>query len=154
MTNTVTGGDSYKPAAELWPDVPRMDGLTPSQMEDLPLPIKLLMRTVLANLGQNANELGDRSIDWISYDFSGAPADVGNFYTADKMSATGWEADSNSSCASGSAEGLAQSGVFCAFKKTEDGKDKLLAIIATQEDSSKPTGVFFLRLEGPVTTTP
>jgi len=149
VSNAVTGGESYKPAAELWSDVPKMDGLTPSAMEDLPLPVKLLMRTVLANLGQNASELGDRSIDWISYDFSGTPDDVSSFYTNDKMSADGWESDSGNSCASGGAAQVPGSGVFCAFQKTENGTQRMLAIISTQEDASKPTGVFFLRLEGP-----
>ena len=149
VTDAVTGGDTFKPAAQLWSDVPPMPGLTPSEMEDVPLPIKLLMRTVLANLGQDANALGSRSIDWISYDLAGTPADVSNFYTSDMMSANGWEADSSTSCANGSATGLSESGVFCAFKKTENGTDKMLAVIATQEDTSKPTGVFFLRLEAP-----
>ena len=55
VTDAVTGGDTFKPAAQLWSDVPPMPGLTPSELEDVPLPIKLLMRTVLANLGQDAN---------------------------------------------------------------------------------------------------
>jgi hypothetical protein len=149
VTDTVTGGDSFKPAAQLWSDVPPMPGLTPSELEDIPLPVKLLMRTVIANLGQDPTDQTQRGIDWISYDLSGTPTDVGNFYTTELMTANGWEADSTSSCGSGSATGVAESGTFCAFKKTEGGMEKMLAIIAMQEDASKPTGVFFLRLEAP-----
>lgn len=154
VTNTVTGGDTFKPAAQLWSDVPAMPGLTPSDLEDIPLPIKLLMRTVLGNLGRLNPEGTDQStgnIDWISYNYNGAPSDVSAFYTTELMAANGWDADSTTSCGSGSATGLAESGTFCAFQKTEGSTQTMLAIIATQEDSTKPTGVFFLRLEGPVT---
>jgi hypothetical protein len=124
-----------------------MPGLTPSELEDLPLPVKLLMRTVLANLGQDPTDQTERRIDWISYDLAGTPTDVSNFYTTELMTANGWEVDSTSSCGSGSATGVAESGTFCAFQKTEGGTQKMLAIIATQEDATKPTSVFFLRLE-------
>jgi len=150
VTDEVTGGDSFKPAAELWSDVPRMDGLEPSELEDLPLPVKLLMRTMIGNLGRLNAEGEDQTtgnIDWISYNRGGTPEDVSAFYTPELMAGNAWETDSGSACASGSATGLAESGVFCSFTKTENGTDKLLAIIATQEDASKPTGIFFLRLE-------
>ena len=150
ITDTVTGGQSFKPATQLWSDVPPMPGVTSSAMEDLPLPVKLLMRTILGNLGRLNPQGTDQStgnIDWISYDLNGTPADVGNFYTADLMSANGWQADSTSACASATATGASGSGVFCSFTKTENGTQKILGIIATQEDTSKPTSVFFLRLE-------
>jgi hypothetical protein len=147
VTDAVTGGDTFKPAAQLWSDVPPMPGLAPSDLEDVPLPVKLLMRTVIANLGQDPTDQTQRGIDWISYDFDGAPTDVGNFYTTELMTANGWETDSTSSCGGGSATGVSASGTFCAFQKTEGGMQKMLAIIATQEDASKPTSVFFLRLE-------
>jgi hypothetical protein len=155
VTNTVTGGESYSPAAELWSDVPRMDGLTPSELEDIPLPVKLIMRTVLGNLGRLNPEGEDQttgSIDWISFNLSGAPADVGSFYTPDLMTANGWEHTDNSTCVSASQQGMPQGGVFCVFQKNQGGTETQLAIIATQEDASKPTGVFFLRLEGPAAT--
>jgi hypothetical protein len=124
-----------------------MDGLAPSDLEDVPLPVKLLMRTVIASMGQDPSDQTQRGIDWISYDFGGTPMDVSNFYTTELMTANGWEADSTSSCGSASATGVAQSGTFCAFKKTEGGMEKMLAIIATQDDAANPTSVFFLRLE-------
>ena len=97
VTDTITGGDSFKPAAQLWSDVPRMDSLTPSELEDLPLPVKLLMRTILGNLGKFNAEGEDQTtgnIDWISYDHAGTPADVSNFYTPELMAGNGWETDS------------------------------------------------------------
>ncbi|HET6845805.1 MAG TPA: hypothetical protein VFH29_03165 [Anaerolineales bacterium] len=155
ITNTVTGGDTFKPAAQLWSDVPPMPGLTTSAAEDLPLPVKLLMRTILGNLGRLNPQGTDQTtgnIDWISYELNGTPQDVSNFYTADLMTANGWEADSTNACASGAATGASGSGAFCGFKKTENGTEKILGIIATQEDTSKPTSVFFLRLETAATS--
>ena len=99
-----------------------MPGLTPSELEDVPLPVKLLMRTIIGNLGAGSRrDQTHGQFDWISYDCSGTPTDVSNFYTAELMTANGWEADSTSSCGSGSATGVAESGTFCAFKKTEGG---------------------------------
>lgn len=144
------GGDNYKPAAQLWSDVPRMDGLTASEAEDLPLPVKLLMRTILGNLGRLNAEGEDQTtgnIDWISFK-SSAPADeIGRFYSPELMAASGWEQGDGSNCMSGDAEGLTTGAVLCAFGKKENGKDISLAIIATQDESTKETSVFFLRLE-------
>jgi len=156
VTDAVTGGDSFKPASALWSDVPPMSGLTPSELEDLPLPVKLLMRTMIGNLGRLNAEGEDQTtgnIDWISYNSSGTPEDVKNFYTAETMAGNGWAVEGSEACGSGSVSGLAETGTFCSFSKTEGGKDILLAIIATQEEAGKPTGVFFLRLEVDAGTT-
>ena len=150
IDSVVGGGDNYKPAAQLWSDVPRMDGLTPSEAEDLPLPVKLLMRTILGNLGRLNAEGEDQTtgnIDWISFNSSATPDEIGKYYTPELMATSGWEQSEGSNCLSGEAEGVTTGAVFCAFGKKENGKDIALAIIATQDDSAKPTGVFFLRLE-------
>ncbi|HEY5983600.1 MAG TPA: hypothetical protein VIU38_09005, partial [Anaerolineales bacterium] len=148
--DSATGGENFKPAAALWSDVPPMDGLTPGQLQDLPLPIKLLVRTILGNLGR-LNAPGEDqttgNIDWISYDHAGTPQDVAAFYTADLMASNGWAQTEGSGCSTASADGVPQGGVFCVFTKEGGGTTTQLAIIATQEDASKPTGVFFLRLE-------
>lgn len=156
VTEAVTGGDSFKPATALWSDVPPMSGLTPSELEDLPLPVKLLMRTMIGNLGRLNAEGEDQTtgnVDWISYNSSGTPDDVESFYTPELMAGNGWAAEGSEACTGGSASGLAESGTLCTFSKTEGGEDILLAIIATQEEAGKPTGVFFLRLEVPADST-
>ena len=46
IANRITGDDQrMKRSTDLWPDVPRIDGLAESEME-MPLAIKVLMRTV------------------------------------------------------------------------------------------------------------
>ena len=157
VTDNVTGGDSYKPAAQLWSDVPRMDGLTASELEDLPLPIKLLMRTVIGNLGRLNPEGEDQttgSIDWISFNSTGTTEDIRNFYTPELMAANGWDQTESSSCLTGSEQGIPQVGAFCVFGKEQNGIQSMLAIFATQDESTQQTSVFFLRLETAATPMP
>ena len=48
--STLTGSDTnLKKVADLWSDVPRMDGIVSSEA-DMPMFIKILMRTALNNL--------------------------------------------------------------------------------------------------------
>jgi hypothetical protein len=142
------GGPDLQKTDELWSDVPRMDGLSPSDME-LPLAIKVLMRTVLNNLWRVNKEGEDKtpvSGDWIVFTTSGTPADVQSFYTNERMASFGnWELGKNSTCLDGKDKGV--NGVLCVFQKTADKKQVELAIIAMQDDKTKQTNVFYLRLE-------
>src|SRR5438445_9384002 len=73
-----TGGQQMTKVDELWSDVPRMDGLSHSDLE-LPLTIKILMRTALNNLWRLNKEGEDKtpvSGDWIVFSSGGPPSDV------------------------------------------------------------------------------
>jgi len=156
VSKAVGGSDNLTVVSQLWPDVPRMDGLTPSQM-DLPLPVKLLMRAVLGNLGR-LNKPGEDqttgNIDWIVFTTTKTSDDVKNFYTNAQMTAQGWQASQNSTCVSGSEQGITQVGVFCAFQKHSSDQETDLLIVAAPDDQTKQTNVFFLRLEVAGTPTP
>ncbi len=149
------GGSNYQAVTSLWSDVPPMDGLQPSQM-DLPLPIKLLMRTVLGNLGRLNPQGQDQTtgnIDWIVYTTAKSPTDVQNFYNNARMVSKGWDdAKQESTCVSGNDSSSAQVGVMCAFQKQKENIQ--LAIIITEDASTKQTDVFFLRLQETPTPTP
>jgi len=142
-----TGTDMPK-ASELWDDVPRMDGLSPSDIEP-PLAIKLIMRTVLNNLWRMNKEGEDKtpvSGDWIAFTHNGPPEDVRNFYTNDRMTSFGnWEPSKQSTCVDGKDKGV--DGVLCVFQKVADKKQIGLAIIAGEDEKTKQTTVFYLRLE-------
>ena len=157
VANPLTGGDqAMRTVSQLWSDVPPMDGMTPSQM-DMPLPIKLMVRTVLGNLGRLNKEGEDRTtgnIDWIVFTSSGTPSDVANFYTSDRMAASGWSRTDTSPCVSGSAQGIPQVGLLCVFAKQQGGTQTQLAIIAALDEKSTEMNVFFLRLEVAGTPTP
>jgi len=155
VNQAVGGGENYQTVSSLWSDVPPMDGFQPSQM-DLPLPVKLLMRTVLGNLGRLNPKGQDQTtgnIDWIVFTTTKSPTDVQNFYTNARMMAKGWDdAGQDSSCVSGDNSSTAQVGVVCAFQKQKENLQ--LAIIVTEDASTKQTDVFFLRLQANPTPTP
>lgn len=142
--NSVTGGGNMRTVSTLWSDVPRMDGMTQSDV-DMPLPMKLMMRTIIVNLGRTANA-GD-NIDWIAFTTNKTPDDVQKFYTNARMKTSGWEASDNSTCLSGSEQGISQVGVFCVFVKQQGNTETGLVIIAALDDQTKQTDLFFLRLE-------
>jgi len=141
-------GPEMTRTSELWSDVPRMDGLSPSEME-LPPTIKLLMRTALNNLWRLNKEGEDKTPatgDWIVFTLNGPPTDVKNFYTNERMTSFGqWEASKQSTCLDGKDKGI--DGILCVFQKAANKKQIGLAIIAVQDDKTKQTGVFYLRIE-------
>ncbi len=154
--NSVTGGENMKTVAQLWSDVPRIDGLQQSDM-DMPLGIKLVMRAVIGNLGRLNKEGEDRTtgnIDWIVFTTNKTPDDVKKFYTNARMKASGWVASDNSTCLSGSEQGFAEVGLFCAFLKEQGNKETALIIIAAADDKTKQTNLFFLRIEAEGTPVP
>lgn len=146
----VPGGTDMNRTAELWTDVPRMDGLAPSDME-LPLAMKILIRTALNNLWRLNKEGEDKTPatgDWIVFTSDGKPADVQNFYTNTRMTSFGnWEASKKTTCLDGKDSGIV--GVLCLFEKIADNKQIGLAIAAMQDDKTKKTNIFFVRVEKP-----
>ena len=155
-TNQAAGREDMRTVSSLWSDVPQMDGLTASQM-DMPTPLKLIIRTLLGNLGRLNPQGQDQTtgtIDWIVFTTDKSPQDVQNFYTNERMTANGWDASENSTCLNGSEQGFPQVGVFCVFVKTQDGKGVQLAILTAQDDQTKKNNVFFLRLEESPTPVP
>jgi len=149
LANKLTGTDKLTKTEEFWSDVPQMDGMTPSELE-LPLAVKLLMRTVLNNLWRFNKEGEDKtpaSGDWAAYQTDGTPSDVQSFYTNDRMSSFGnWDTEKKSTCIEGKDKGV--DGVICVFKKTVDTNDVGLAIIAMPDEKNK-TNIFFIRVDVP-----
>lgn len=155
--NAATGGNSGMTAVtQLWNDVPRMDGMTPSTA-DIPAPLKLVMRTVIGNLGLLNAQGEDRTtgnIDWVAFTTNKTPNDVQNYYTTARMASGGWKATDQGACFNGGEKGIATIGLVCPFMKQQGGKETGLAIIAVQDNQTSPTSVFFLRLEENATPVP
>jgi len=129
-----------------------MDHFAPSDME-MPLPIKIVVRTVLNNMWRLNKEGEDRTPatgDWIVFTTTDAPADVQNFYTNARMTSFGqWQASDKQTCVDVKDKGL--NGTLCVYQKIVDKKVVGLAIIAGQDEKTKQTNVFFLRVESPAT---
>ena len=149
ITDKLTGGDKMKQVADLWSDVPRMEGMTKSEGE-MPTWLRLLVRPVLSTMMRGVND-GKDAGDWdvVFYTVAGkTPKDVKDFYTPERMTTQGWERKGDSTCMNLSGDRA----VLCAFTKHADGKDVGLAIIAASDEQGKETSIFFLRNEA--TSTP
>ena len=148
---TITGSDTeLKKVGTLWSDVPKMEGLTSSE-SDMPLFVKLLMRTALNNLYRLNKEGEDKTPstgDWAAFTTTQSPQDVQNFYSNDRMTSfANWDASKNSTCLNGKDQGF--NGVACVFHKNANKKDIGLLVVAAQDDQKKQTNVFFVRVESP-----
>jgi len=138
--------ESTKPTvADLWSDVPKMDGLQNSDM-DLPLPIKLLAQPILDRyLGGETSK-----VHWIVFTSNKSPEDVKNFYTNERMTSYGhWDASKNSTCMTGESKGFSEVGLFCVFEKTEQTRQTGLMILTGTGKTSEPMTVFFFRVQNP-----
>jgi len=133
---------------DLWPDVPKMDGLANSEAE-LPIFIHVLMRTALNNLYRLNKEGEDKTPakgDWAVFTTPKSPDDVKSFYSNERMTSFGqWDASQKSTCLDGKQYNF--SGAFCVFAKTVNNRGNGLMIVASQDEKKKETTVFFVRVE-------
>ena len=144
VKNPLTGSDSgMKTVSSLWSDVPKMDGLSSSELE-MPLTVKLLMRTALNQIGGRG---GKDTGDWIVFQTTRTADDVTTFYSNDRMAANGWDKSDKSTCLKGSELGFPQAGTVCLFSKSAGGKDIALMILPAQGEKAGQVNVFFLRVE-------
>jgi hypothetical protein len=143
-------GLSTQKADSLWSDVPRMDGLNDSPMDDLPLAVKLVMHGFV-NLALNSDKKNSKNLttDWIFFDYKGGASDATGFYTAEKMKSFGnWSLPEGmpSPCLNGKDKGI--DGDVCLFQKTENGRQHGLIIISLPaKEKDVPVFVYFLRAE-------
>lgn len=150
LIDRVAGSETgFTNASELWSDVPRMEGLTPSEME-MPFYVKLVMRTAMSQILAG----GTGGADWIVFSTDKTSEDVQGFYTNQRMAQNGWIASENSTCLRGSEQGMPQVGLFCVFLKEAEGRQTGLMVIASPNEEAKNTTVAFIRVENQVTPTP
>jgi hypothetical protein len=118
---------------------------------EMPLMIKVLVRTALNNLWRFNKDGEDKTPatgDWIVFTTASKPADIAAYYTNARMTSFGnWQGSNRSTCMDGKDKGV--NGVLCVFEKTADGKVTGLALIAAEDEKSKQTNLFFLRVERP-----
>jgi hypothetical protein len=152
VTDTVGGvADNLRGVTNLWDDVPRMEGLTASD-KDLPLPVKLIIRTVLAQVIGGGGE--GNSGDWILFTTDKTSDDVKAFYTNELMAEHGWENSDTSTCLDGSDQGVTQVGAVCVFQKQEGNEYTGLLILSMAAEEAGMTNVIFVRVEGEQTPSP
>ncbi|MCC6188186.1 MAG: hypothetical protein IT318_04100 [Anaerolineales bacterium] len=138
------GGDELQAVAELWSDVPPMDGMTAAQQMEMPAWLKALARPVMDQMMKSLND-GQAAghWDWTAFALSGtAPADVQVFYSPDRMAEHGWQ-QAEAACLP-----MGEQGVLCSFTKEAGGTTTGLIVLAALDEEQKQTSVFFLRAEG------
>jgi hypothetical protein len=136
---------SMKSVAQLWSDVPRMDGMDQSQNIEMPMGLKIIAKKMLDGMMRGVNDGKDAGHwDWAAFSVNGkTPNDVQTFYTAERMSEHGWKSEGG--CTNMSA---GQEATFCAFTKQEGQKGTGLIIISAFDKESNATSMFFIRQEG------
>jgi hypothetical protein len=140
-------GGSASSVSSLWLDVPKMDGLTKSDL-NLPLEAKILIQGYFA-----AASKGQGSLDFIAFTTNASPADISDYYTFDRMGQADWKTNEQVGCttfaASTETPDSTSSGAICVFAKDEgNNKGALLAIFAAPDDkNSSQTDVYFARVE-------
>ena len=133
MVNTLMGGRSSGTVAELWADVPRMDGMTKAEL-DFPLAARLALQAV-----------SQGKMDFVAYSTDATPQAVLDYYTLERMNGSGWNAQDGTGCF-GDAE-TSSTGAICVFTKTTDGKEEVLGIVAANDESIGKTAIFFARID-------
>lgn len=133
--------------ADLWSDVPPMDGMTRSQQIDMPAGLKALGRPFLDGMMRGLNNGADAGHwDWTAFTVSGkTPSDVQTFYSSDRMANNGWKPEGG--CMSMSVSLSGDQATFCAFQKQEGHKTTGLLIIAANDKEHKAASIFFMRQE-------
>lgn len=136
---------------DLWPDVPKMDGITILQ-QDIPLEIRLVVQTFFAAASGNQG-----SINFIAYSTDKTPADVVAYYSTDRMKSAGWDSTNQTGCIADTSSSTPTNsqGGMCLFGKTaKDNTGTLLAIVPSVDSTTKKTDIFFARIELKDITTP
>ena len=143
MINGVSGlvsGQNAGTVTDLWPDVPKMEGLTKANL-DLPLPAKLAIQAFI-----KSSSKGDGSLDFISYTTKGTTQDVFDFYNLERMTGAGWNMKDQTGCAGD--QTTSSGGGFCFFgKDNSDNTGAILSIFTSEDTKTKETTVFFVRVD-------
>ena len=142
----VNGGNAGK-VAELWADVPKIDGLSKADLE-LPLPAKLAIQGFI-----KTSSKGEGSLDFISFNSNKSVAELTDFYSTGAMGEYGWNLKDQPGCTSGDPSNSA--GAVCFFgKENEDNSGSFLVIFAGEDSKTQQTTVFFMRADVKDLTTP
>jgi hypothetical protein len=137
IESLIGGGSGAGTVANLWPDVPALDGATKADLQ-LPAAAKLFIQAAFQG-----------RLEFIAYTTAKTPQEAQAFYTNERMQAAGWNAEAGG-CAN--APATTADAAFCMFGKKEDSKETGLILFMTPDEEKKNTQVFYVRVD--VTSTP
>ncbi len=145
LTSLIPGGGSAGTVSALWPDVPPFEGALRENI-DLPLPARIALQAMLR--GQ---------LEFIVYTTPQPIQAVKDFYTKDRMAASGWNPESSTGCSiASSGESKEQNPVedMCFFSKQEGNREVGLVILLLRDDKSAKTQIFYARVNLEATPAP
>lgn len=133
LAETLTGDPKAGTVSTLWPDVPPLAGATKADLE-IPLAARLAIRAMMQG-----------KINFIAFTTDQSAQDVQNFYSKERMTAVGWT-PSEKGCVSDS-EDEESHGAVCLFKRKTGTKEEGLAIVLAQDEKTKQTEIFYVRID-------
>ncbi|MGC8879311.1 MAG: hypothetical protein ACP5R2_08805 [Anaerolineae bacterium] len=145
LTSLIPGGGSAGTVSTLWSDVPPFTGATRENI-DLPLPARIALQAMLR--GQ---------MEFIVYTTPQPVQAVKDFYTKERMAASGWDANESGGCEiATSGESQSQSPVqdMCLFSKREGNREIGLVILLIRDDKAAKTQIFYARVNLEATPEP
>jgi hypothetical protein len=119
--------------SSLWPDVPPLAGATKADLE-IPLGPRLVIRALMQG-----------KINFIAFTTDQSAQDVQAFYSHERMKAAGWT-PSDKGCV-GDTEDKDNHGAVCLFKRKDGTKEEGLAIVVAQDEKTKKTEIFYVRID-------
>jgi len=133
MVESLTGGEKAGTVSNLWPDVPPFAGATKTDLQ-IPLGPRLALRVAMQG-----------KVSFIAFTTSKSAQDVKDFYTADRMKASGWTP--NERGCTGDTEDQKNQGAVCFFQRKDGDKQEGLAIIVAENEKTKQTDIFYARID-------
>ena len=133
LTERLAGDKNAGTVSTLWTDVPPFAGATKADVE-IPLGARLLLRTMFRG-----------KLNFISFRTDKSAQEVKDFYSPDRMKATGWSADPKG--CTGDTEDSKNHGAICLFQRKDGAKEESLAIIVAQDEKLPETDIFYARID-------
>jgi hypothetical protein len=134
LAKNLAGNPSAGTVSSLWPDVPPLAGATKADLE-IPLVWRLAIRGFMQG-----------KVNFIAFTTDQSAVDVQAFYSNDRMKTFGWTTDKG--CI-GDSDDKEHPGAMCLFKRKDGPHEEGLAIVVAQDEKTKKTEVFYVRIELP-----
>ena len=138
LTESLTGDSRAGTVSNLWPDVPPLAGATKTDLA-FPLGARLAIRAMMQG-----------KINFIAFTTDQSAQAVQDFYSNERMKAAGWT-PSDKGCV-GDTEDQKSHGAVCLYKRKDGKKEEGLAIVLGQDEKTKKTEIFYVRIDLPEPT--
>ena len=133
LTESLTGDPKAGTVSSLWPDVPPLASAKKADLE-IPLGARLAIRAMMQG-----------KINFIAFTTDQSAGEVQNFYSNERMKAAGWT-PSEKGCV-GDTDDKETHGAVCLFKRKDGNKQEGLAIVLAQDEKTKKTEIFYVRVD-------